>query len=71
LSDGALLNTQEEKEIKFDLSGEEHTISIDSVNGRIWTTHGLNPLITWNDPFQLTDSNIKWVCVMVAYTDRK
>ncbi len=31
LSEGANLNTQEKKEIKFDLFGEEHKITIDSV----------------------------------------
>ena len=46
-------------------------INIDSVNGRTWKTRGLNPLITWDDPVLLTDDNIKWVCIMVAYTDRK
>ncbi len=47
------------------------TITIDPVNGRTWTTHGLNPLITWNDPYVLTDANIRWVAVMVFYTDKK
>lgn len=47
------------------------SINIDSEHGRTWITHGLNPLITENDPFSLTDKNIKWVCVIVAYTDRK
>ena len=47
------------------------SINIDSVNGRTWTTHGLNPLITWDDPFKLTDSNIRYVCILVAYTDRE
>ncbi len=46
------------------------TITIDPVNGRTWKTHGLNPLITWDDPFLLTDSAIRWVAVLVAYTDR-
>ena len=46
------------------------TIAIDSVNGRTWPTQGLNPLITWIDPYLLTDTNIKWVAILVAYTDR-
>ncbi len=46
-------------------------IKIDPRNGRTWTTHGLNPLITQNDPYILMDSNIKWVVVGVFYTDRK
>lgn len=44
-------------------------IKIDPVNGRTWKTHGLNPLITWDDPVTLTDDNIKWVCIAIAYTD--
>ncbi len=47
------------------------SINIDAKRGRTWVTHGLNPLITWNDPAELTDDNIKWVAVLVAYTDRK
>ena len=46
-------------------------IKIDLVNGRTWITQGLNPLITWHDPFLLTDSNIKWVAILIAYTDKK
>jgi len=44
-------------------------INIDRTKGRTWKTHGLNPLITWNDPFTLFDRNIKWVCILVSYTD--
>ncbi len=47
------------------------TITIDPVNGRTWVMHGLNPLITWKDPLALTDDNIKWVTVMVAYTNKE
>ena len=47
------------------------SITIDAKLGRTWKTHGLNPLITWDDPDILTDSNIKWVAILVAYTDRK
>lgn len=47
------------------------SINIDKIRGRTWTTRGLNPLITTNDPFVLKDKNIKWVCIIVAYTDRR
>ena len=46
-------------------------ITIDTEHGRTWKTHGLNPLITWDDPFTLYDRHIKWVTILVAYTDRK
>jgi len=47
------------------------TIIINKDQGRRWITHGLNPFIITDDPYILTDNNIKWVCIMVAYTDRK